>query len=218
MADGDRVERTGRPRRGEFSAERSMIKRLMAAFLMLSGLSAPPAAQTAAPAPSGAASFLDPLNGLSIEEAIARARAQEPSIRAARTSVEVARGMQVQAGLRPNPSLSLELRGQPAGSDNQTAISVEWPLDLFRREGRTSVAEREVAVAELSTADRERLLASEVRMRFGAVLGAVRDLTLLEDIVEASRRQYELLRSRVEEGASPPLDRDLVDVEVRRLD
>jgi cobalt-zinc-cadmium efflux system outer membrane protein len=88
---------------------------------------------------------------------------------------------------------------------------------LFRKEGRVAVAEREVAAAELSVADRERLLAADVRARFGDALVAIRDLAVLDELVEVLRRQHELLRSRVGEGASPPLERDLVDVEVRRL-
>jgi cobalt-zinc-cadmium efflux system outer membrane protein len=80
------------------------------------------------------------------------------------------------------------------------------------------VAGREAAVAELSVLNRERLLASEVRERYGDVLVAVRDLAIFEELVEAVRRQHELLRVRAEEGASPTLDRDLLDVELRRLE
>lgn len=164
-----------------------------------------------------AESFVDMAKGLSLDEAIAQALAQEPSIRAARTTVDAARGMREQAGLRRNILTSAEFRGEPSGTDNQTMVSVEWPLDLFRREGRVAVAEREVAAAELSVADRERLLAADVRARFGDALVAIRDLAVLDELIEVSRRQHELLRSRVDEGASPPLERDLVDVELRRL-
>jgi cobalt-zinc-cadmium efflux system outer membrane protein len=164
-----------------------------------------------------AASFVDPVNGLSLDQAIGRALAQEPSIRAARTAIEVARGMRQQAGLRPNMATSAEFRGEPAGTDNQAMVSVEWPLDLFRREGRIAVADREVAAAVLSVADRERLLAADVRAKFGDALAAVRDLMIFDELIDAARRQYDLLRSRVDEGASPPLERDLVDVELRRM-
>ena len=194
-----------------------MKSRVIVAFLALCFLPPAAAAQPAA-APQPTEGFVDPVNGLSLDEAITRALAQEPSLRSARAAVEVARGMQVQAGLRKNLSLSTELRGEPAGTDNQTMLSVEWPLDLFRRQGRLAVAEREVATAELTVADRQRLLASDVRIRFGDVLAAVRDLTVLEQLVAAVHRQHDLLRARVEEGASPPLDRDLVAVEARRLD
>jgi cobalt-zinc-cadmium efflux system outer membrane protein len=54
-------------------------------------------------------------------------------------------------------------------------------------------------------------------MRYGDVLAAIRDLGLLDELVAATERQYDLLRSRVEEGASPPLERDLLDVELRRV-
>jgi cobalt-zinc-cadmium efflux system outer membrane protein len=181
---------------------------LFVAFLALARTTA--VAQTAQ-------SFVDPTNGISLEQAIARALAQEPSIRAARTTVDVARGVREQAGLRRNISTSAEYRGEPSGTDNQTMVSVEWPLDLFRREGRVGVAEREVAAAELSVADRERLLAADVRARFGDALVALRDLAVLDELTDVSRQQHELLRSRVDEGASPPLERDLVDVELRRL-
>jgi cobalt-zinc-cadmium efflux system outer membrane protein len=195
-----------------------MNTRLMAALLALWLLPHAAAAQMAGPAPFEAAVFVDPVNGKSLDQAIAQALAREPSLQSSRMAVDAARGMQVQAGLRRNPSLSAELRGEPAGSDNQLMLGVEWPLDLFRRQGRTAVAEREVAAAELSVADRERLLASDVRARFGDVLAAVRDLAAIEELVNAARRQHDLLSARVEEGASPPLDRDLVAVEVRRLD
>jgi cobalt-zinc-cadmium efflux system outer membrane protein len=190
----------------------------MVALLALCVLPRAAAAQAVETPQATTSGFLDLVNGLSLDEAIARALAQEPSLRAARTTVDAARGMQVQAGLRKNLSFSAELRGEPAGSDNQTMLNVEWPLDLFRREGRVTVAEREVTAAELSVADRERLLASEVRARFGEVLAAVRDVNVLEELAAAAHRQHDLLRARAEEGAAPLLDRDLVAVEARRLD
>jgi cobalt-zinc-cadmium efflux system outer membrane protein len=66
-------------------------------------------------------------------------------------------------------------------------------------------------------ANRERLLVAEIRERYGEALVALRDLAILDELVDASRRQHELLRARVNEGASPPLERDLVTVELGRL-
>jgi cobalt-zinc-cadmium efflux system outer membrane protein len=172
-----------------------------------------------AQASDGAASrYIDAANGLSLEQAIARALEQEPSVRAARAEIDVARGMRLQAGLRPNPSITFERRDEPAGTDSQTMVGVEWPFDLFRRTGRIAVADREIDAARFAAADRERLLAAEVRMRYGEVLAAVREVTTLDEMADATRRQHELLRSRVEEGASPPLERDLLDVEMNRLE
>ena len=195
-----------------------MTVRSMAALLATCALvSSSPAAQGVAPQPSASA-FVDPQNGLSLQDAISRALAGEPSILAVRSTVDVARAMELQAGQRRNPSLSMELRGEPAGTDSQVMVGLEWPLDLFRRDGRTAVAEREIKAAELSVADRERLLAGDVRARFGDVLVAVREVVLLDELIDAVRRQHRLLGARVEDGASPPLERDLLDVELRRLD
>ncbi|MEP6917664.1 MAG: TolC family protein [Acidobacteriota bacterium] len=161
--------------------------------------------------------FVDPANGLSLEQAIARAIEQEPSLRAVHSQVDVAQGTKLQASLRPNPSVSFERREEPGGTDHLTTVGVEWPLDLFRRSGRIAVADREVAIAELIVSDRKRVLAADVRTRYGEVLSTIRDLALFDEIVAATQNQFDLLRSRVEQGASPPLERDLLDVELRRV-
>jgi outer membrane protein, heavy metal efflux system len=164
-----------------------------------------------------AGTFVDPANGMSLEQAIALAIEQEPSLRAARSQVEVAQGTKLQASLRPNPSVAFERREEAGGTDNLTTIGVEWPLDLFRRSGRVAVADREITTAQLAVADRERVLAADVRTRYGDVLATIRDLALFDEIVAATQNQFDLLRSRVEQGASPPLERDLLDVELRRV-
>jgi outer membrane protein, heavy metal efflux system len=70
----------------------------------------------------------------------------------------------------------------------------------------------------LAVADRERLLAGEVRTRYGEVLAGVRELDVVEELLATLARQHELVRVRVDEGASPRLERDLLDVERRRLE
>jgi outer membrane protein TolC len=114
--------------------------------------------------------------------------------------------------------VSFEQRAEPAGMDRQTGVTMEWPLDLYRKRGRTRVADGEIRTAELEVADRERLLTADVRARYGDVLAAVRELAILDELVATTTRQHALLRARVEEGASPPLDRDLVELELRRLE
>jgi cobalt-zinc-cadmium efflux system outer membrane protein len=162
--------------------------------------------------------YVDRDYGLSLAQAIAHALTHEPSLQAARSEIEVARGMRDQASLRPNPSASFDWRQEPAGTDNQAMIGLQWPLDLFRKGPRVAVADREVQGVELSIADRERLLAAEARARYGDVLVEIRALAILDELVAATRRQHELLSARVQEGATPPLERDLLDVEVRRLE
>jgi cobalt-zinc-cadmium efflux system outer membrane protein len=162
--------------------------------------------------------YVDAVTGLRLQDAIGRALEHEPAIRAARTETDVARGLRVQAALRPNPSVSFMQQEEPTGTDNQTRVEVQWPLDLFRRAGRVAVAEREVDATELAVADRERLLAADVRTKYGEVVAALRELAISDDLVAATVRQSALVRARVEQGSSPALERNMVDVEARRLE
>jgi cobalt-zinc-cadmium efflux system outer membrane protein len=169
-------------------------------------------------APPSAASYVDPVGGLTLNDAIGRALVREPGLRASRSQIDMTRGLREQAALRPNPSLSFFQQQEPGGADNQTRVELQWPLDLFRKTGRVEVADREVEVALHATADRERTLAADVRLAYGQVAAAVRTLTVTEQLLAASSRQLTLIASRVEQGATPPLDRDMVRVEVTRLE
>ena len=177
----------------------------------------PPPAVSAPPIPSPQDRYVDPAGGLSLEAAIALALKQEPALRAARTSIDAALARGRQAALRANPTATFERREEPGGTDNQTMVGVQLPLELFRRGARVNVAESEVAVSRFEVADRERLMTADVRARYGDVLVAIRELQVLDGLLSAGRRQLDIVGARVKEGAAPPLERDLLDVEVGRL-
>ena len=162
--------------------------------------------------------FVDPLNGLSLDDAIAQALSHNPSIVGIRQQVDVARGESVQARLRPNPTLGFEQRTEPAGTDSLSMVTVEWPLDLFRQPAREAVAEARVRAASSGTADRERTFASQVRGSYGDVLIAIRNLEVLEQVIHETSRQRDVLTARVDAGRSAPLERDVLHVELGRLE
>lgn len=161
--------------------------------------------------------YLDRQNGLSLSDAIAGALERDPALRAVRTEIEVARAMRTRAGLRPNPMLSVERREQPDGADNQTMVEMEWPLDLFRRGARVAVADRKAEAVDQSVADRVRMRVAEIRLKYGEATAAIRALAIADNLAESTERDLALRRARVDEGASPPIERDLLDVELRRL-
>ena len=178
----------------------------------------PALAQSSGQPASTVARYIDPADGLTLEAAVAQALQQAPSLRAVRTEADAAEGRRRQAQLRPNPTTSFGYQKEPGGSDNQTRVDIEWPLDLFRKTGRVAVAERELDATRQAIADRERRLAGDVRRVYGEVLTAVRELTVSDDLVAATARQFELVRARAELGAIPPLERDILRVEVQRLE
>lgn len=178
---------------------------------------ASPARGQQAEAPAAAA-YVNQAAGLALDDAVARALEREPSLRAARTDIAVARGLRAQAALRPNPTVTVERREEPTGTDNQTSVGLRWPLDLYRRPGRVHTADRAIEAAGFAASDRARVLVAEVRMQYGVAAAAARDVEVADDLVATVRRQLDVLRARVETGRTPALERDLLEVELRRVE
>ena len=162
-------------------------------------------AQSGAPNPREAlaSQYVNTETGLTLAEAITRALAQEPTLRATRTEVDVAKGERLQAGLRPNPTVSFMQQTEPGGTDSQSRVEMQWPLDLFRKTGRVAVAEQELQATEQGVSDRERLLAADVRMKYGEVVAAVRDLAVSDDLVATTTRQSESVARASRPGGHP---------------
>src|SRR5690606_12617689 len=97
---------------------------------------------------------IDPAGGVTLAEAIDIAREREPALRAARAGVDVARGLRLQAELRPNPSAGFMQETEVAGAETRSRVDVAWPLDLFRRPGRVAAADRAIDTAAYAAADR----------------------------------------------------------------
>lgn len=171
--------------------------------------------------PAGATAqerVIDPAGGVTLAGAIEIALEREPALRAARAGVDVARGLRVQAGLRPNPSAGFMQETETSGAERRTRVEAAWPLDLFRRPGRVAAADRAIDSASYAAIDRERLLAGRVRLAYGAVAAAVRQRDVASELAAATARQHGLIATRVEEGANPPVERDLLGVELLRLE
>jgi outer membrane protein, heavy metal efflux system len=165
-----------------------------------------------------ASQYINTETGITLGEAISRALAQEPTLHATRTAVDVANSERLQADVHPNPTVSFMQQIEPGGTDSQSRVEMQWPLDLFRKTGRAAVAEQVLQATEQGISDRERLLAADVRMKYGEAVAAVRDLSVSDDVIATTARRSGLLRARVEQGATPPLERNMVEVDLRRLE
>jgi outer membrane protein, heavy metal efflux system len=162
--------------------------------------------------------FYDPNTGMSADEVVAYALSHNGELAAVRSEVEAARGLVQQASLRPNLQLELERKQQLKGSDNDTMVGAMLPLELGgRRSARILVAQRELEMKESLLADRERLLAAEVRAKFGEALGELLKLGFTEDLLLITDEGYRLVAARVIEGRTAPLEQNMVLVEVNRI-
>ncbi|MFN2516400.1 MAG: TolC family protein [Pyrinomonadaceae bacterium] len=205
-----------------------MIKKLVIIFsaLMVQGMRGPePAwaqgtsAMLAQQKPQSSLSrYYDPKTGLTADEAVAYALSHNGELAAVRHEIEAARGLVQQASLRPNPKLEMERKEQINGSDNDTMVGAMLPLELGgRRSARILLAQRELEMKERLVEDRERLLAAEVRAKFGEALGELLKLGFTEDLLLKTDEGYRLVAARVTEGRTAPLEQNMVLVEVNRI-
>jgi cobalt-zinc-cadmium efflux system outer membrane protein len=171
-----------------------------------------------APLTDSSARFLDQLAGITSDKAVALAFENNGELQAVRKEVEASRAMVKQAALRPNPKVTASGAKQIGGADNNQMAEVMLPLELGGRRGaRIAVAQKELEARELELANQERILASEVRLKFGEALAAIKKLEVTEKTLAVARQGYDLVAARVAEGKIAPLEQNIFLVEVNRL-
>lgn len=162
--------------------------------------------------------YLDQADGMTADEAVLAALNNNGELIALRQERDAARAMVKQAGLRANPSVDIGGTRQVKGMDNSLMVEGMLPLELGgRRAARIRVAERELEIREKAVEERERMLAADVRMKFGESLAAVSKLGFADEILTAIFEEYRLVQARVAEGKIAPLEENMTLVEVNRL-
>lgn len=175
-------------------------------------------AQTHLNADSASTLYLDQQNGMNADQAVALALENNGELQAIRKEVEASRAMVKQAGLRANPKLNASGAKQIGGADNNQMSEVMLPLELGgRRSARIGVAKKELEAREFELANQERLLAADVRLKFGEALAAIKKLDVTERTLAAAKQGYDLVAARVNEGKIAPLEQNVFLVEVNRL-
>lgn len=163
--------------------------------------------------------FLDPVGGRTAEDLVALALLQNGDLLAGKQQVAAAHGGLTQARLKANPAIQFSDSQEAIGSQNNFMIGGSLPLELYhRRERRTDVAQASVKMTELDQADRERRLRTDVESKFGEVLAFARNLQIAEGLLALNRKALDLTQSRADLGAAPPLNANLLRVEVNRID
>lgn len=179
----------------------------------------PIAAALALIVPAMSQPVLDPAGGQTVEDLVQRALKQNGGLLAGQSQIAAARGGVTQARLKANPSIQLNDSQEALGSQNNFMIGGTLPLELYhRRERRTEVAEASVKMSEFEQAERERQMRAEVESKFGDVLAAVRNLQVANDLLTLNRRALDLTQARADQGAIPPLDANMLRVELNRID
>lgn len=162
--------------------------------------------------------FIDQVGGRTADDLVAAALAENGELMAVRAEVEAAGALVKQAGLRANPDLEVGTTKNPVTPSYSVMVKGSLPLELYgRRSARIRVAEQQLAIRRQELADRERLLASEVRRKFGETLALALRLQFAEETLAAATENYELVAARVNEGRTAPLEKNMVAVELNRI-
>jgi len=167
---------------------------------------------------SAVARYADPQTGLTVDQAVAYALEHNGELLAARKEIEAASALVKQATLRANPKVDANVSKTITGTDNNVILNGMLPLELGgRRPARIRVAERELEMRRQDVTNRERMLAADVRAKFGEALAAILKLGFDEALIATSQRGYNLVAARVTEGGTAPLEQNMVLVELNRL-
>src|SRR5260370_3033790 len=143
------------------------------------------------------ANYLDPESGLTVDQTVAYALERNGELQAARKEIDAASALVKQAGLRANPKVDASVAKTITGADNTITVNGMLPLELGgRRPARIRVAERELEMRQQDLANRERMLASDVRAQFGGALAAILKLGFAEDLISTTRANPNLVAAR----------------------
>ncbi len=179
-----------------------------ACSVLLAGLPLFPALVHAQPltTPAGATSTEPSARSLTLAEAIALALARNTAIAVAQREFDATRGAVLQAGLRPNPELSVQQEDFKQGRRTST-VQVTQSLELGgKRAHRTAVAERISAQAAADIEQARADVRSQVVVAFHEVLVGQERLRLARSSLQLATGDAEMTGKRVQAGKVAPLE------------
>lgn len=171
----------------------------------------PSAAQmTAQPLLPGATQQPSPATSspLTLEQAVAKALAANPTLRAAALDVAIAEGTRRQAGFFPNPEVSFVREGTQRGTRTQT-VQLSQVLELGgKRSARINLAERErsLAAGNLSVARSD--LRADVTAAYFDALSAQERAQIAQASLDVASKAAFAAERRVAAGRVSPVEQD----------
>lgn len=165
--------------------------------------------------PIEAAAAWDMAVPLSADTAVAAAIARSPELRAQVEEVARSRAELVQAGLLPNPIVSLSLGFPIAGADGGTSIGASLVQNLatvFSIGRRKDAATADLEQAVLMLSDQAVAIAAETRTLHARIEFADRAATYAEESAALLGRSLEITRRRMDAGEASRLDLNRVQV------
>jgi len=147
-----------------------------------------------------------PVDVLSLQQAIDLALAASPDLAAARHESDAVAATIAQAGLLPNPSLSVGVEDTRRQTRTST-LEISQPIELGGKRGaRVAAANRAHAVAQAELLGRQADVRAHVVTAFLAVLHAQERLQLAQDTLVTVQRGSGATARRVKAGKVSPVE------------
>jgi cobalt-zinc-cadmium efflux system outer membrane protein len=144
---------------------------------------------------------------LSLEQAIAMALSTSPELRAAAQSVDIAEGARIQAGVRPNPELSLLREGMSTSSGRTDTYQLSQPVELGGKRGaRIKLAEQDQALARGDVSVTVAELRANVTAAYLEALTSQEHVTLAKESLSLAGKATNAAGRRVAAGKISPLE------------
>ncbi len=152
---------------------------------------------------------------ITLAEALARSLERSPELRLFDPGRRALEAERLQAGLRPNPELSLELEnfagsGEARGTDIlETTLVLSQLIELGgKRSGRLGIADGALAVLDAEYAAARLDVLAETALRVTDVVEAQAKLALAERGIELVERTQATVERRVQAGATSTAERN----------
>ncbi|HWK51235.1 MAG TPA: TolC family protein, partial [Steroidobacter sp.] len=174
-------------------------------------------------APTWAAEPFNPQGELTLAQAVDAAIRSNPDLLASGYELNAAQARIVQANLRPNPQLSLELEnfvgtGDYRGVDQlETTLSLSQVVELGgKRSLRRSTAEADLDAVTIEQRARELDVLAEVTRRFIDVTVAQERVAYAAEAASLSEKLLQAIGARVDAGRSPEAERSRARIALTR--
>ncbi|BCQ71315.1 cytochrome c [Pseudomonas sp. Eqa60] len=154
---------------------------------------------------------------LSLDSALARAFANNPELAAARWEIDIAQGARQQAGLIPNPVLSVDAEDTRRDS-RTTSVKLGQALELGGKRGaRIDVASRGQELAALELERRRNQLRADVLDAYYTALRAQERTQLAGRSLALAERGVAVAQGRVNAGKASPVEATRAQVQLAEV-
>lgn len=157
----------------------------------------------------GSPAFAEPV---SLSDALARGQDVSPRIAKAKAELKVAEGRAIQAGVRPNPTISAEVENFSGTGpyrtfgQTETTVAVSQPFELGgKRRARKEVAAAERAFAQVALRKAEADLSYDIIVSHAELRAAEDRAVLARQVLARAVELARIAETLVDVGRDPPL-------------